>query len=55
MADLDSFGLDLEAAIDEVVATLPPPRPPSSSAHEPGAGPERRRVGQVVPVEVGGR
>ncbi len=26
MADLDSFGLDLEAAIEEVVATLPAPK-----------------------------
>jgi hypothetical protein len=24
MADLDSFGLDLEAAIEELVGTLPP-------------------------------
>jgi diacylglycerol O-acyltransferase len=26
MADLDSFGLDLEAAIEEVAATLPEPK-----------------------------
>jgi hypothetical protein len=33
MADLDSFGLDLEAAIDEIVATLParPKKPQRTS------------------------
>ena len=33
MADLDSFGLDLEGAIDEIVATLParPKKPQRTS------------------------
>ncbi len=52
MADLDSFALDLEGAIEEIVATLPAaPRKGKPQRNHPRPRPERRRVGQVVPVE----
>ena len=53
MADLDSFALDLEG-VDRGDRRHPARAAAEGSAHEPGAGPERRRVGQVVPVEVAG-
>ena len=52
MADLESFGLDLEKAIAEAVSTAPASddAQPTDRAQDS----ERRRVGQVVPVESAG-
>jgi len=39
MADLDSFGLDLEGAIAEAVATAPPPAPGDPQRYQAGRTP----------------
>ena len=51
MADLDSFGLDLEGAIAEIAGEPPPT---GAQRQQPRRDAERRAVGQVGPVEPAG-
>ena len=52
MADLDSFGLDLEGAIAEITGEAVPGGRPSANATAPRRG--TARFGQVGPVQTAG-
>ena len=54
MADLDSFGARPRGRDRGDRRDASGRQRANGSAHDPGPGPERRRVGQVVPVELAG-